>query len=82
MSDPIVLEGRIDSLHGFTWVPEGGDHPTQVHLLIEAQEVGLSGLPLASGRKQYTVVRFKGPDTLRQLVAALIEHAAPIWGGE
>ena len=56
-------EGKVDGFEVFSWcpTPQPTVPPTQVHLHI----------PLAGGK---IVFRFKGPDTLDRLIAALQDH--------
>ena len=71
--DSIPLE--IEGIEICQWhpTPDPKDsEPEQVHLIIN---IGDKGLPI-----QRFVFRFKGPNTLDQLVDQMITHRVEVWG--
>jgi hypothetical protein len=68
--DVDFYEARPEGFDVYSWSPgpPGSTEPaTQVHMHI----------PTAFGR---IVTRFKGPDTLDRLIAALQAHREDVWG--
>lgn len=65
-------EGHPDGFDVYSWSPAPASDPsgklTQVHLHAHIGDLGR------------VVVRFKGPNTLDRLIAALLEHRANVWG--
>lgn len=52
----------------FHELPDGQGPPSQVHMTINVR-----GIPIP------LVMRFKGPDTLDSIVAALVKHRNNVW---
>ena len=79
-NDPEVLDAKIESLAVYSWSPDrlGVERPTQVHMIMQ-----LDGLR-PDGRPCIAALRFKGPDTIRQVIMALLEHSSGVWraGGD
>ena len=53
-------------------LPDGKGKPTEVHMLLHIE--GLDDIPL--------LMRFKGPDTLDRIVAALVKHRVNVFGND
>ena len=51
------------------WIPPGASKPTQVHLIFTVEDI-----------KAMFVIRFKGTDTLDQIIGALMFHRNEVFG--
>ena len=65
-----VLDIPVEAIRVAEWhpTPDASGPPTQVHLLIEGGDVPLMA------------IRFKGPDTLAKVAAALVVHGQNVFG--
>jgi hypothetical protein len=59
------------SINEYHPLPNGEGKPTQVHMLIQVK-----------GIKTPFIMRFKSPETLGKVVAALQEHSGNVWPKE
>lgn len=83
MSDTI-LESQLEGLRVLEWCPnDRAGNPTQVHLAVtfhEALQTPLGPVRNPGGLESMIVVRFKGPDTISELIDALTWHRDNVWG--
>lgn len=66
---PDYYEVMVDAINIYSWcpTPEPTVPPTQVHL----------HLPIGG---HLAIIRFKSPETLDRVIAALIDHRRDVWG--